>query len=84
MRRVPDQPGQAPTRFDQLRAILERADVDGMVERAVERRAGRIERAVANIEETIALALEQVADRPWTDPIDRLARRLARKRRPPR
>jgi hypothetical protein len=65
-------------------AILERADVDGMVERAVERRAGRIERAVANIEETIALALEQVADRPWTDPIDRLARRLARKRRPPR
>jgi hypothetical protein len=61
--------------------ILERADIDGRVERSMERRAGAIESAVAGIVEAVSAELGREPRRPWTDPVGELARRIARGRR---
>jgi hypothetical protein len=57
--------------------VLERADVDGLVDRAKERRAGAIASASARIVDTVSAALGRQRRRAWTDPVRSLARRIA-------
>jgi hypothetical protein len=57
--------------------ILERADVDGLVDRAMESRAEEIDAAVAEITDEVTAALEQEPLHPWTAPVGELVRRIA-------
>jgi hypothetical protein len=61
--------------------ILARANVDGLVGRAMERRAGEIAAASAKIVDTISAALGREPRRPWTGPVGSLARRIAKPRK---
>jgi hypothetical protein len=61
--------------------VLERADVDGWVERAMGRRAGKIASAASRIVDAVSAALGREPRRPWTEPVRSLARRIAGKPR---
>jgi hypothetical protein len=61
--------------------VLERADIDGRVERAMERRAGKIAAASAGIVDAVSASLGRKPRRAWTNPVRSLARRIARRRR---
>jgi hypothetical protein len=57
------------------RAILRRANLDARLERAIAQRSEAIEATRESLPELVARSLERTPEKPWTNPVGRIARR---------
>jgi hypothetical protein len=57
------------------RNILDRYDIDELVDRAYDKRSDAIEAAVAALDDRVRASLDRDRSRPWTEPVERAARK---------